>query len=54
MGARGRIPAIKLPVITPEMQRRSRAQDALKVIKQADNYKKDKLLMNDIQKLKKK
>jgi len=53
MGARGRIPPIKLPVITPEMQRRSRAVDALKIIKQADKLKNDKALMSDIAKLKK-
>lgn len=49
MGNRGRIPTLKLPIVT-EQHRRKRAEEAAKTIAAANTLKKDKALMMDVKK----
>jgi len=59
MGARGKLPTTKLPVAGPAVtdktdeaqRRRWRAEDALRTITQAENYKRDSGLMKDVKAL---
>lgn len=63
MGKRGKLPANKLPTTSPcevtgkrtkedeGRERRWRAEDALRTLSQAEKYKGDKQLMNDVKAL---